>query len=256
MKPVTPPATLGILGGGQLGRYFVVAARAMGYGTVVLEPDPNAPAGRVADEHIVAAFDDEAALRHLASRCAVVTIEFENPPASAMELLGKHTLIHPAAAVVAIAQDRRTEKAFLRDAGVPVAPFLVIETDEHAGSAVTHFDFPAILKTARMGYDGKGQIVVASADELLAAWHRLARQPCVLEQRLPLDSEVSVVLARSANGATAAYPTVHNTHIDGILDCTVVPYQSTGATEPAIELAMLIAESLDYVGVLAVEMFV
>ena len=120
---ITPPATLGVLGGGQLGRYFVMAARTMGYGTVVLEPDPHAPAGSVADEHIVAAYDDESALQHLAAACAVVTTEFENPPAAAMEWLSTHTAVHPSAGAVAIAQDRRAEKAFLRAAGVPVAPF-------------------------------------------------------------------------------------------------------------------------------------
>ena len=248
---ITPPATLGILGGGQLGRYFVIAARTMGYGTVVLEPDPQAPAGKVADEHIVAAFDDEPALKHLAAICAVVTTEFENPPAAAMELLSIHTEVHPSANAVAIAQDRRTEKAFLRAAGVPVAPYAVIETDGDVGDAAD-FQFPAILKTARLGYDGKGQVAVKSPDDLRSAWLQFDRQPCVLEQRLRLDGEVSVVLARDASGETASYPVAHNTHVNGILDCTVVPYAVDGATELADE----IATALDYVGVLAVEMFI
>jgi 5-(carboxyamino)imidazole ribonucleotide synthase len=248
---ITPPATLGILGGGQLGRYFVMAARTMGYGTVVLEPDPHAPAGRVADQHIVAAFDDPAALQHLASACAVVTTEFENPPATAMELLSRHTAVHPSASAVAIAQDRRAEKAFLLRAGVPIAPFMVIETDDHIAGA-SDLQYPAILKSARMGYDGKGQVTVIAHDALSAAWAGLDRQPCVLEQRLPLDNEVSIVLARSANGETAMYPPAHNTHVDGILDCTVVGQPAHGAAE----LAGRIAEALDYVGVLAVEMFV
>ena len=248
---ITPPATLGILGGGQLGRYFVMAARTMGYGTVVLEPDPHAPAGKVADEHIVAAYDDESALKHLAAVCAVVTTEFENPPAAAMEWLSLHTAVRPSASAVAITQDRRTEKAFLRAAGVPVAPYQVIETDDHVDIAA-EFGYPAILKTSRLGYDGKGQIAVASADDLKDAWLQLNRQPCVLEQRLPLDGEVSVVLARNSHGETATYPAAHNTHVNGILDCTVVPYAATGATE----LADAISTALDYVGVLAVEMFI
>ena len=248
---ITPPETLGILGGGQLGRYFVMAARTMGYGTVVLEPDPHAPAGKVADEHIVAAFDDESALKHLAAVSAVVTTEFENPPAAAMELLSMHTAVQPSASAVAIAQDRRTEKAFLRAAGVPLAPHVVIEADHHVEIA-TEFHYPAILKTARLGYDGKGQIAVTSPDDLKTAWLQLNRQPCVLEQRLPLDGEVSVVLARNARGDTATYPVAHNTHVNGILDCTVVPYAANGATE----LADAIATALDYVGVLAVEMFI
>jgi 5-(carboxyamino)imidazole ribonucleotide synthase len=248
---IRPPATLGILGGGQLGRYFVMAARTMGYGTIVLEPDPDAPAGRVADEHLIAAYDDEGALRHLAAACEVVTTEFENPPSSAMEWLGNHIAVHPSPEVVGIAQDRRREKAFLRDNGVPIAPFVVIETDEdivHAGE----LHFPGILKTARMGYDGKGQVTVSHHDELGTAWTQLDRQPCVLEERLQLDGEVSVVLARGATGQIAIYPTAHNTHVDGILDCTVVPFPAQGADV----LATKIATALDYVGVLAVEMFV
>jgi 5-(carboxyamino)imidazole ribonucleotide synthase len=248
---ITPPATLGILGGGQLGRYFVMAARTMGYGTLVLEPDPHAPAGKVADEHIVAAFDDDSALKHLAAVCAVVTTEFENPPAAAMELLSLHTQVHPSASAVAIAQDRRTEKAFLSAAALPIAPYAVIETDDDVDDAAD-FPYPAILKTARLGYDGKGQVAVKSSDELRGAWLQLDRQPCVLEQRLQLDGEVSVVLARNARGDTAMYPVAHNTHVNGILDCTVAPYTASGATD----LADAVASELEYVGVLAVEMFI
>ncbi|MEP7200961.1 MAG: 5-(carboxyamino)imidazole ribonucleotide synthase [Ilumatobacteraceae bacterium] len=248
---ITPPATLGILGGGQLGRYFVVAARAMGYSTIVLEPDPHAPAGKVADEHIAAAYDDPAALQHLASACAVVTTEFENPPATAMEWLSDHTTVHPSPSAVAIAQDRRAEKAFLRDAGVPIASFLVIETADDVAEAGS-LRYPAILKSARMGYDGKGQITVNAHDGLATAWSQLDRQPCVLEHRLPLDREVSIVLARTAGGEMAMYPPAHNTHVGGILDCTVVGEPSPDAAD----LAGTIAEALGYVGVLAVEMFV
>ena len=248
---IRPPATLGILGGGQLGRYFVMAARTMGYRTMVLEPDPHAPAGKVADEHIAAAFGDESALQHLASTCAVVTTEFENPPAAAMEWLANHTEVHPSPTAVAIAQDRRAEKAFLLDAGIALAPFTLIERDDDIVGA-TGFRFPAILKTARMGYDGKGQIAVARHDELATAWGALDHQPCVLEQRLSLEGEVSVVLARGADGQTALYPVALNTHVNGVLDCTVVPHFVSGATD----LAEKIAKSLEYVGVLAVEMFV
>jgi 5-(carboxyamino)imidazole ribonucleotide synthase len=248
---ITPPATLGILGGGQLGRYFVVAARAMGYGTIVLEPDPHAPAGKVADEHIVAAFDDPAALQRLASASDVVTTEFENPPAAAMAWLSEHTTVHPSPSAVGIAQDRRAEKEFLGEIGIPIAPFMVIENDDQVAAAYA-LQYPAILKSARMGYDGKGQVTVAAHREVAAAWAQLDRQPCVLEQRLPLDAEVSIVLARSANGDTAMYPPARNTHVDGILDCTVVGHAAPGAAD----LAAGIADALDYVGVLAVEMFV
>jgi 5-(carboxyamino)imidazole ribonucleotide synthase len=248
---ITPPATLGILGGGQLGRYFVMAARTMGYRTIVLEPDEHAPAGHVADEHLVAAYDDPAALEHMASTCAVVTTEFENPPAEAMELLSTRTTVHPSPNAVAIAQDRRAEKAFLRASDVAIAPYLVIETDAHV-EVSSMFEFPAILKTARLGYDGKGQVTINSHDDLAKAWTDLGRQPCVLEQRLQLAGEVSVVLARNALGETAIYPTAHNSHVDGILDCTVVPFDAPGAEV----LATHVAAALDYVGVLAVEMFI
>ncbi len=248
---ITPPATLGILGGGQLGRYFVIAARTMGYGTMVLEPDADSPAGKIADEHIVAGFDDESALRHLASACAVVTTEFENPPAASMQWLTQHTTVHPSPSAVAIAQDRRAEKSFLRNAGVPIAPYKTIESDDDVGTAAA-FDYPAILKTARLGYDGKGQLAISSHDQLLAGWNELGRRLCVLEQRLTLDGEVSVVLARDDRGQVATFPTAHNTHVNGILDCTVVPCNTPGAAE----LGADIAAALDYVGVLAVEMFI
>jgi 5-(carboxyamino)imidazole ribonucleotide synthase len=248
---ITPPATLGILGGGQLGRYFVIAARTMGYRTIVLEPDSQAPAGLVADEHLVAAYDDAISLEHLASECAAVTTEFENPPAAAMELLSTRTTVQPSPTAVAIAQDRRAEKAFLRAAAIPIAPYLVIESADHVEVSAM-FEYPAILKTVRMGYDGKGQVTVAAHGDLAAAWAQLGRQPCVLEQRLHLDGEVSVVLARNAHGDTAIFPTAHNTHVDGILDCTVVPFDAPGAEE----LATTIAATLEYVGVFAVEMFI
>ena len=256
-RMITPPATLGILGGGQLGRYFVVAARTMGYRTIVLEPDPHAPAGLVADEHLVAAFDDAAALHHLATACAVVTTEFENPPAAAMEWLSNHTIVRPSPQAVAIAQDRRSEKLFLRRAGIPIAPFEVIESPGDVDDAAA-FEFPAILKTARLGYDGKGQIAIAlRTASWPPAWERLDCRPCVLEQRLSLQTEVSVVLARGQSGELAAYPVAENTHAHGILDCTVLPCSIPAATaEQAVEVAAQVAEALDYVGVLAVEMFV
>jgi 5-(carboxyamino)imidazole ribonucleotide synthase len=248
---IGPPAALGILGGGQLGRYFVMAARTMGYRTIVLEPDPHAPAGVVADEHLIAEYGDETALRHLASVCMVVTTEFENPPAQAMQWLAAHTRVHPSPQAVAIAQDRRLEKDFLGNAGIPIAPYAVIETEVDVVSA-TELRYPAVLKTARLGYDGKGQVTVAAHYALRSAWLQLGSQPCVLEQRLQLDGEVSVVLARGADGEIAIYPVAHNTHVDGILDCTVVPVAAPGAAD----LAVAIATALDYVGVLAVEMFV
>ncbi len=227
---ITPPATLGILGGGQLGRYFVVAARTMGYRTVVLEPDPDAPAGAVADEHLIAAFDDQAALQHLADVCAVVTTEFENPPAAAMEWLSIHTIVRPSPA-----RGRHRPGSPRREA--------VPQPGRHPDRAV-HGDRDRRPRARRHRLrvpgdleDGPPRLRRQGADRrrdstttLATAWDRLDRQPCVLEQRMPLQSEVSVVLARSASGQVAAYPVAENTHAGGILDCTVVPC----STSPAI----------------------
>ena len=250
---IAPPATIGMLGGGQLGRYALVAARQMGFRTTVLEPDPHAPAGRVADEHIVAEYDDEQALHRLGTECAVVTTEFENPPAAALEALARRTRVAPSASAVSIAQDRIREKRFLTDAGLPVGPYAVVETAD----ADPDITYPAMLKTARLGYDGKGQRLVHDASEMRAAWRLLGSVPCVLETALDLETEVSIVVARTAGGAFAAYPVAENTHVDGILDLTVVP----AAVDPAIAdrangLGLAIADALDYVGVLAVEFFV
>jgi 5-(carboxyamino)imidazole ribonucleotide synthase len=253
---VVPPATVGMLGGGQLGRYALMAARTMGYRTVVLEPDAHAPAGAVADEHLVAAYDDPAALEHLARTCAVVTTEFENPPAAAMHRLAEATLVRPSASAVEVAQDRRIEKRTLAAAGVPVGPFAVVESDDDLATATTEITFPAILKTARMGYDGKGQVTVAAPEELTAAWRSVGGVPCVLEQRLALRQEVSVLVARSPDGSSVTYPLAENVHVDGILDLTVVPARVDGTTAAAaVGLATRIAATLGYVGVLAVEMF-
>ena len=250
---ITPPATIGMLGGGQLGRYALIAARTMGYGTVVLDPDPAAPAGRVADEHLVAPYDDGAALDHLAVTCAVVTTEFENPPANALERLAADVVVAPSPGTVAIAQDRLDEKRFLTAAGALTVPFASVDT---AGTR-PQIGYPAILKTARLGYDGKGQRDVPDPGALPAAWRELGAVACVLEQRVPLDAELSVIVARGADGARAAFPPAENHHVDGILDLTVVPARIDPVlARAATELAVKIADDLAYVGVLAVELFV
>ena len=254
--PVTPPAMLGILGGGQLGRYFVMAARTMGYRTTVLEPDPDAPAGKVADRHLVAAYDDPDALDELADTCAVVTTEFENAPAAALERIAGRTLVRPSPAAIAVCQDRIAEKRFLDDIGVNVGPYRVVVTEADVAAA-GDLTYPAILKTARLGYDGKGQVRVAAHAELAAAWEGLGRVPCVLEQRLALLRELSVVLARAPDGRTACYPVAQNQHLRGILDTSYVPaHLPPDAPEQAAELCTYIADQLDFVGVLGVEMFV
>jgi 5-(carboxyamino)imidazole ribonucleotide synthase len=250
---IRPPATIGMLGGGQLGRYALIAARTMGYGTVVLDPDPAAPAGRVADQHLVAPYDDWAALDHLAMTCAVVTTEFENPPAKALERLAADVVVAPSPGAVAIAQDRLKEKRFLKATGVPTAPFASVDA---AGERPT-IGYPALLKTARLGYDGKGQRDVAGPAALDGAWRELGAVSCVLERRVPLDAELSVIVARSADGAHAVFPVAENHHVAGILDLTVVPARvDPTLAGAAFELAVKVADDLDYVGVLAVELFV
>jgi 5-(carboxyamino)imidazole ribonucleotide synthase len=253
---ISPPATIGMLGGGQLGRYAIVAARLAGYGTVVLDPDPTAPAGAVADLHLVAGYDDGGALDELAARCAVVTTEFENPPAFALQRLARTIAVAPPPAAVAIAQDRIAEKSFLQRVAIPVARGVAL-IDNADLAAVDTLDGPLLVKTARLGYDGKGQLAVNDADDVKTAWSELGLVPCVVEQCVALDAEVSVVLARCADGRTVTYPVAENVHRNGILDLSIVPARvDSDVAADAQRLATDIAAALDYVGVLAVEMFV
>ncbi len=251
-----PPTTIGMLGGGQLGRYAVMAARTMGYRTIVVDPDPSAPAAAVADDHLCTAYDDPAALRRLELDCDVVTTEFENPPAAALARLAETTRVAPSPAAVSIAQDRAAEKAFLVDNGFPVAPFAVL--DDH-GAVVdpSLVAGGAIVKTARLGYDGKGQRRVDDIAAVDAAWAQLGGVPCVVESLLDLETELSVIVARTADGRTTNWPVAENTHVDGILDVSIVPANvPADVVDRAEGLAMAVADALDYVGVLAVEMFV
>ena len=251
--PIVPPATIGMLGGGQLGRYALIAARTMGYRTMVLEPDPLAPAGQIADIHLVAPYDDPDALRRLADECDVVTTEFENPPAAALEFLARRTLVAPSPVAVAVAQDRIAEKQFLADNGLPIGPYAIVD---HA-DADPDIGYPAILKTARLGYDGKGQRLVSDGSEMRAAWRTLGSVACVLERALLFQTELSVVVARSSQGGFAAYPVTENQHVDGILDVSIVPARvSRRLSDRAVGLAMAITDALSYVGVLAIEFFV
>lgn len=255
-KPILPPAMLGMLGGGQLGRFFVIAAHEMGYRVTVLDPDKNSPAGLIADLHICAAFDDQAALEDMAQTCAAISTEFENVPADTLAFLAQKTVVHPSASAVSIAQHRVSEKQFIRDKGLPVAPFAVINTEADIPQD-NHDLYPAILKVARFGYDGKGQARVKNHAEALAAFASFKHEQCVLEKMLTLDYEVSVVLARDAKGHVAAFPTAENSHLNGILDVSIVPARAPEAIhEEAHALAIHIAEQLEYVGVIGVEFFV
>lgn len=255
--PLMPGATLGVMGGGQLGRMFVHAAQAMGYATAVLDADPMSPAGLVSHHHLQAAYTDTAALAELARVADAVTTEFENVPAEALRLLADARPVAPAAEAVAICQDRAAEKAHFARAGVPCAAHTVIDS-EAALAAVDAALLPGILKTATLGYDGKGQARVADRAELAAAWQKLGRARCVLEQLLPLHRELSVIVARGADGHAVTFPVQQNLHRDGILAVTQVPAPDVPETlaDEAAQCAKAIAESMGYVGVLCVEFFV
>lgn len=253
---ILPPATLGMLGGGQLGRFFVLAAHEMGYRVAVLDPDPDSPAGRIADRHICAAYDDYTALDELVGQCRAVSTEFENVPAATLAYLAKFVTVRPDASALAICQNRSKEKAFLAAHGLPHAPYADITHEEDLRQANPGL-FPGILKVARFGYDGKGQAVVTNREEAFAAWASFRQEPCVLEQKLALDFEVSVVLARGANGEVKCFPTVENMHRRGILDVTIAPARASQClASNAEELAEKIAQKMNYVGVLGVEFFV
>jgi len=253
---ILPPSMLGMLGGGQLARFFVIAAHEMGYRVMVLDPDKNSPAGLLADVHLCAAYDDQAALDRMAQECVAVTTEFENVPASTLSALAQSVPVHPAASAVAICQHRISEKGFLRDNGFPHAPYAEINAEadipeDNAGL------YPGILKVARFGYDGKGQARVSNREEALAAFRNFKGEQCVLEKMLALDYEVSVVLARDAAGNVKAFPVAENIHRNGILDISIVPARgSAEVREQAQALARGVAAKLNYVGTLGVEFFV
>ncbi len=256
-KTVLPGATLGVMGGGQLGRMFVQAAQRLGYFTAVLDADLTSPAGLVAQYHVATGYLDEQGLAQLMQRCQAITTEFENVPAGALVTLGAYRRVAPAADSVATCQDRASEKACFKRCGVACAPYALIDSDERL-AGVPDSLLPGILKTARLGYDGKGQQRVADRAELAAAWAALGRAPCVLEQWLPLALELSVVLARGADGQMVQLPVQQNLHHAGILAVTQVPAPDASADlqRQATEAARRLADAMDYVGVLCVEFFV
>ena len=252
-----PGSTIGMLGGGQLGRMFVMAARTLGYKVIVLEPDPQSPAGQLAEQHMIAAYDDETALKALAEQCDVITTEFENIPAKTLDYLAQIRPVHPSAYAVKMAQDRIVEKAFVRECGLSPVPYAVIRSSADLASAAQHIPFPAILKTARLGYDGKGQITVKNAQELAAAFTQLKQVDCVLEQRIELACEISIVLARHENGTVQCFPVAENLHRNGILHQTIAPARiSETLAEQARQAATIMAQRLQFIGVMAVEFFV
>jgi 5-(carboxyamino)imidazole ribonucleotide synthase len=247
---------LGVTGGGQLGRMFVHAAQALGFRVAVLDPEVGSPAAQAADVHILAAYDDPAALREVARQCAAVTTEFENVPAATLRALAEWVLVAPAAASVEVCQHRLAEKRHFIDTGVPCAPFAAI--DSPAAAVADHAGLlPGILKTAQLGYDGKGQKSVDDAATLAAAWQQLKHAPCVLERRLPLHRELSVIVARGRDDQVVHLPVQQNLHRGGILAVTEVPAPDipSQAAAQAVVHAVALARSLRHVGVLCVEFF-
>ena len=251
-----PGAHLGVLGGGQLGRMFTKSALQMGYSVTVLDPGKECPAGQIATHHLCAEYNDRQALSSIA-KCDAVTIEFENIPLESLQYLTAHTRLAPKPDAVAIAQDRAREKKFARDHGIATVPYAFIEASSDVAACCQAIEFPAILKTARLGYDGKGQVVCENLADAVKAFESLGSVDCVLEQRIELDAEISVVLARGFDGSLSICPVAENQHERGILDVSIVPARvDQQLQKKAIAMASSLADALDYAGVLAVEFFI
>ncbi len=255
--PLAPGATLGILGGGQLGRMLSQAASRLGFDVVILDPEDNSPAGRVSRGQIVAAYDDPTALTVLGRVCDVVTFEFENVPAASVELLAEAgALVAPGPTALSTAQDRVEEKTFLNAVGATTVDFAAVDSLDALIVGIERLGLPALLKTRRDGYDGKGQAWIRDAAEAEAAFAAIGGRPAILEARAAFTRELSIIAARGRDGAVAVYPLGENHHADGVLRTTVAPAPVDAATEArAREIAEAILEGLDYVGVLGIELF-
>ena len=257
-RPLLPGGTIGILGGGQLGRMSAIAARRMGYKVKTFDPSAQACAAAIADEHVVAEWNDTAALTRFAQGCGRITLEFENIPPATVEFVAKSVPSHPSANVLATCQNRRREKEFLRAAGIPCANFAVVSSLAELQAAVKTVGFPCVLKTADFGYDGKGQVKLPTAEaDLAAAWDKIGGAVGVLEAWVPFQMEISVLVARTVDGRTAVYDPAENIHRNHILHLSISPARISEATaDEARALALSIAEKIQLVGLLAVEMFV
>lgn len=254
---ILPGATLGLIGGGQLGRMFTMAARNLDYRVTVLDPDPLSPAAEFATGHLNTAYTHPISIEEMANSCAAVTTEFENAPAEVLLQLASRTTVRPSGNAVGIAQDRELEKGFFKTNGFPVGAFAVIKKPDNIDAALTDVTLPAVLKTARFGYDGKGQARIESRAQLVEMLDKWRYPPTILEQWVPLNLEISVVLARTASGEISVFPVAENQHVNGILDITIAPARiSPVLADAATSIATAVAERLAYVGVLAVEFFV
>ena len=256
-KPVMPGNMLGVLGGGQLGRMFTLVAHQMGYKVTIVDPDKDSPAGRIADKHLCTQYDDLETLGWLTNNCAAVTTEFENVPANVLRELSSSLIVSPAAEAVEIAQNRIKEKTFLRDNGLDTAPFHPINNTADIKAACQQLPGATILKTARLGYDGKGQAVCSTPADVEQAFLAMGQLPCILEQRINIDIEISIILARGFDGQTACFPLAENTHKNAILDYTIAPARiDEKLKQEALTFATNLAQAMNYVGVLAVELFI
>ena len=254
-QAILPPAWLGIIGGGQLGMMLAQVARQFGYNVAVLEPDALCPAASYANRHFINAYDDKSALAELAQLCAVITTEFENVPAQSLEYMANYTRVYPPAAAVKIAQNRLSEKNLFIHSGLKTAPFVPISSAEDCHQIDDNF-FPAILKTATLGYDGKGQRSVNNRQELLAAFQELNHPECILEQKVALAAEVSLIIARNDHGISS-YPLIENHHHNGILATSIIPARvSQELHELALQQGCKLIQALDYTGLLTIEFFI
>ena len=259
MTALPPGSVIGILGGGQLGRMLAMAAAKLGYMVHIFDPDAGAPATQVANLHVMASFSDDSALQTFAMECAVVTYEFENVPVEAARSIETLAPVRPGAKALEAAQDRLVEKTFLNKAGIPTAPFQPVNSDAEIVDAMAKFGGSGVLKTRRMGYDGKGQRVFrnASVEECGGAYAALGSVPLILEGFIPFEREVSVIAARGIDGSFAAYDVAENVHRNGILHTSTVPAATTAETaDAAKDAAQRILDALDYVGVIGIEFFV
>jgi 5-(carboxyamino)imidazole ribonucleotide synthase len=255
-EPILPGATIGVMGAGQLGRMFAIAARRMGYRVHTFSPDRDTPTGQVADLEVSAPFDDHDALVAFAAGVDAVTFEFENVPAESVAVVSGHAPVRPSGHVLHVTQHRAREKTFLAKAGLPVTPFALVESEAALADAVARLGCPAVLKTASFGYDGKGQAKIAKPDEALAAWEAIGRQPAVLEAFIDFEREVSIVAARGADGSIAHYGVIENRHRHHILDVSTAPADVPAhVAAEADAIARAVLEALDVVGLLCVEMF-
>ena len=253
---ILPGSTLGMIGGGQLGRMFTIAARSMGYHVTILDPDPHSPAGSIADQHIKADFNDHAALDMLGDCCAAVTAETENIPLESLKRLQQHCKVRPSPETIEITQDRLSEKTWLDEHDYPTVAFYTIQGKAELEAAMQDLDEAGILKLARPRFPGQGQHMVESLNEAINAFQAMGEQACILEERIFVEKRLSVILARAVNGDTETYPVIENIYRKGLLETSIAPAAIDGdVEEKALEIACELAAELEYCGVLAVEFF-